>query len=88
MDAFGGFSDEPTCLANAGTYGDRTLTACENAAASAEFGEPFTSAVVPVALTECAMPTIVTKTQVRISKVPPTPSCHSLPCLLVPITQD
>ena len=63
VEAFGEYADETTCSAAFGEYGDRTLTACENEAAAAEFGEPFASATSPVTLTECAMPTIVTKSE-------------------------
>ena len=61
VESFGERADEAACAAAYGTYGDRTLTACENEAAAAELGEPFASATSPVTLTECAMPTIVTK---------------------------
>ena len=61
VESFGERADAASCAAAFGEYGDRTLSACENEAAAAEFGEPFASATSPVTLTECAMPTIVTK---------------------------
>ena len=41
--------------------GDRTLSGVRTPRRVAEYGEPFASATSPVTLTECAMPTIVTK---------------------------
>ena len=65
MESFGEYSDETSCVAAIGEWGDRTLTECENALAADEIGEPFLSAASPVTLTECAMPTIVTKEECR-----------------------
>ena len=63
QEAFGDFSDEASCVGAGGVYGDRTLTTCQNEAAAAEFGEPYASAAVPVTVTECVMPEIVTAEQ-------------------------
>ena len=65
VESFGEYSDETSCVAAIGEWGDRTLTECENALAADEIGEPFLSAASPVTLTECAMPTIVTKEECR-----------------------
>ena len=61
VEAFGEYANSTECLAAYGEYGDRTLTVCENEAAAEELGEPFLSADTPVTLTECTMPTIITK---------------------------
>ena len=64
-ESFGDYSDESSCVAAMGEWGDRTLTECENELAAEEIGEPFLSATSPVTLTECTMPKIVTKEECR-----------------------